>query len=159
MKHPRLFKSALLAAGCLALMPLWVSANPAQESIAKIQEQKPFAKEHIALQITDADPARQQIVLNVARNLLKHFGPDQLDLEVVGFGPGLQLLLRDNPLAPQVEALAADGVRFSACQNSMKALAKTLGHEPELNPAARTTPAGIVRLYELSKAGYFIDRP
>ena len=163
LKTPTCLLCATLAAALLGSAPLRAAdapiTNPAAVPIAQVLQDKPFAKEHIALQITDADAGKQQLVLNVARNLLKYYGADQVDVEVVAFGPGLRLLLKGNEHAPQIAALNEEGIRFTACRNSMQALEKTLGHAPELTPVARITPAGIVRLNELARAGYFIDRP
>jgi hypothetical protein len=39
-------------------------------------EDKPFAEERIVLQISDSDPFKQTLVLNVANNLIKHYGQD-----------------------------------------------------------------------------------
>jgi hypothetical protein len=53
-------------------------------------DDKPFAAAHILLQLSDGDEAVQTRVLNVASNLLKHYGgPDLVDLEIVAFGPGI----------------------------------------------------------------------
>ena len=42
------------------------------------EEDKPFAEEKIVLQISDPNPFKQTLVLNVASNLIKHYGPDKL---------------------------------------------------------------------------------
>ncbi|KPK49342.1 MAG: hypothetical protein AMS22_13800, partial [Thiotrichales bacterium SG8_50] len=50
------------------------------------------AKNKIVLQLTDSSPEKQVLVLNVAQNLLKTYG-DDVEIEVVAFGPGLPILL------------------------------------------------------------------
>lgn len=136
-----------------------VLANPAAEPVSKAVQDKPFAVARVALQISDGSGAKQQLVLNVARNLIKFYGADKVDVEIVAFGPGLRLLFRDNALGDQIQSLAAEGVRFSACENTIAAMAKKLGHPPELTSEARLVPAGIVRLVELNQAGFFVSRP
>ena len=136
-----------------------VMANPAAEPVSQAVQDKPFAVARVALQISDGSGAKQQLVLNVARNLIKFYGADKVDVEVVAFGPGLRLLFKDNALGDQIQSLAAEGVRFSACDNTIAAMTKTLGHAPELAPEARIVPAGIVRLVALNKAGFFVSRP
>jgi len=150
--------AAALLLGLLGIAPS-VMANPDATPVSQAAQDKPFAVAHVALQISDASGAKQQLVLNVARNLLKFYGADKVDVEVVAFGPGLRLLFKDNALGDQIQSLAAEGVRFSACQNTINAMAKKLGHKPELTPVARIVPAGIVRLVELNKAGFFVSRP
>lgn len=136
-----------------------VQAGGQAESVEQVAEQKPFAESRVALQISDADPFKQHLILNVASNLIKHYGPDEVDVEIVAFGPGLKLLLEDGEQADRIAALADQGVRFSACQNSTNNMSKKLGQELDLNPAARIVPAGIVRLVQLDDAGYFISKP
>lgn len=109
---------------------------------------KPFAEAKVVLQISDMDPSKQTLVLNVASNLLKHYGPDRVDIEVVAFGPGLRLLFADNVNKQRITTLAAEGVRFSACSNTIASFTTQLGTAPQINPVATKVPAGIVRIVE-----------
>jgi intracellular sulfur oxidation DsrE/DsrF family protein len=124
-----------------------------------VTNNKPFAENHVVLQISDSDPFKQTLVLNVAGNLLRHYGPDRIDIEVVAFGPGLRLLMAGNVNSPRIESLAADGVRFSACSNTLESFTKKLGEKPVLNSHATVVPAGAVRIMELVKQGYFLLKP
>jgi uncharacterized protein len=127
---------------------------------AEPADTKPFAEKKIVLQISDEDAYKQSLVLNVASNLIKYYGPDQVDVEVVAFGPGLRLLFADNSGAGRIDRLAADsGVRFSACMNTLKKMTETLGYEPKLNPDAKPVPAGVVRIVELVSQGYILIKP
>jgi intracellular sulfur oxidation DsrE/DsrF family protein len=121
--------------------------------------EKPFADRHVVLQISEQEPSRQALVLNVANNLIKHYGPDQVEVELVTFGPGIKLLLADNENRDRVAGLAASGVRFSACENSLRNLTKSLGAEPPLHQAAGRVPAGVVRIVDLVADGYTLIRP
>lgn len=114
---------------------------------------------HVALQISDGTPEKQELVLNVASNLLKAYGPDRVKIEVVAFGPGLRLLFADNANRNRVQSLALSGVRFSACENTMVAVTKQLGYAPTLSPEARSVPAGVIRIVELNDSGYVVVRP
>lgn len=118
-----------------------------------------FAKKKIVLQISDASPAKESLVLNVANNLLHYYGPDQVKVEVVAFGPGLKLLFANNPNEARIQSLDASGVRFSACQNTLAAMTKKLGHKPKLDAQAVPVPAGIVRIADLTGKGYTLVRP
>ena len=55
------------------------------------QDEKPFAENKFVLQISDMDPAKQTLVLNVAGNIMKHYGQDQADVEIVAFWPRLAI--------------------------------------------------------------------
>jgi len=122
-------------------------------------EGKPFAEKHVVLQISDPNPFKQTLVLNVASNIIKHYGADKVDVEIVAFGPGLRLLILDNANTNRIKNLGAEGVRFSACQNTIKAFTKKLGEEPELNPAAVKVSAGVVRIMDLVAQNYTLVKP
>ena len=134
-------------------LSLWLGAASAEP------QDKPFAEKRVVLQISDDEAAKQTLVLNVANNLLKFYGPDRVDVEVVAFGPGLRLLLAENANGPRIESLVGQGVRFSACSNTIAAFTKALGKEPELNPHAVRVSAGVVRIIDLSDKGYTLIRP
>jgi intracellular sulfur oxidation DsrE/DsrF family protein len=123
------------------------------------QEEKPFADQKFVLQISDMDPDKQTLVLNVAGNIIKAYGQDKADVEIVAFGPGLRLLFAENSNADRIEGLTTSGVRFSACNNTINNMSKLLGHPPELNPRAKVVPGGIVRIKELADLGYLLVKP
>ena len=113
----------------------------------------------IALQISDGSSETQTLVLNVANNLQSHYGADNVKIEIVAFGTGLRLLFKDNVNGDRIAALAQNGVRFSACQNTVKGMAKTLGRTPALSKQATPVDAGIARIVELTEQGYTLVRP
>lgn len=123
------------------------------------QEEKPFAENKFVLQISDMDPDKQTLVLNVASNIIKHYGQDQADVEIVAFGPGLRLLFAENSNAGRIDGLTESGVRFAACNNTITNMSKLLGGDPELNPHAKVVPGGIVRIKELADQGYLLVKP
>ncbi|HEY0720717.1 MAG TPA: hypothetical protein VGE50_05640 [Gammaproteobacteria bacterium] len=127
--------------------------------VAQATEEKPFAEQRVVLQLSDSDAGKQTLVLNVANNLLKAYGVDKVEVEIVAFGPGLNLLLANNSNAARIDGLAGSGVRFSACQNTLAAMTREQGKEPALNPHAVKVSAGVVRIIELEGQGYKLIRP
>ena len=117
------------------------------------------AEKKIVLQLSDGSAEKQTLVLNVANNLVKHYGAENLKLEIVAFGPGLRLLFADNENKDRIQSLSVSGARFSACQNTMAAFTKILGHPPKLNEHATPVPAGIARIVDLTEQGYTLVRP
>ena len=123
-------------------------------------DDKPFAEAHILLQLSDGDEGVQARVLNVAGNLLKHYGgPDLVDLEIVAFGPGLSLLFADSPQRERISSLAANGVRFVACMNTVETIERTTGKRPELNGLALPVQAGVAHIVERTGQGFVVVRP
>src|SRR5215207_749567 len=82
-------------------------------------QDKPFAEHKIVLQLSDNDPKKQGLVISVANNLMKFYDPDKVAIEVVAFGPGIELLKPDNPNRKAVESLVAQGVRVDICLNTV----------------------------------------
>ena len=123
------------------------------------QEAKPFAEHKFVLQISDMDPSKQTLILNVAGNILKAYGPDQVDIEVVAFGPGLRLLFEDNANAGRIDGLVNSGVRFFACQNTINNMSRIIGEPLKVNTHASSGKGGIVRIKELVDQGYMLAKP
>lgn len=140
---------AVLLAFGLTLTSMQVSAA----------DKKDFADTKVVLQISDSDPFKQTLVLNVANNLIKHYGPDSVEIEIVAFGPGLRLLFVENANKGRIQSLASNGVRFAACNNTVTNMSKKLGHPPALNKNAVTVSAGVVRILDLESQGYKVIKP
>jgi uncharacterized protein len=118
------------------------------------------AEKRVVLQISDDSPQRQTMVLNVAGNLVGHYGAGNVDIEVVAFGPGLKILLRDNEAAGRIDRLAREGgVRFTACGTTITNLTRVQDAEPTLNPHVVVEPAGVVHIMDLMEQGYVLITP
>mgnify|MGYP001820950757 CR=1 FL=1 len=139
----------------LLLVLLLVSALAAAQS-----DDKPFAEAFIVLQLSDADAAAQARVVDVASNLVKHYGgPDFVDIEVVAFGPGLSLLYPGHPQQERIVSLLASGVLFVVCRNTMETIERKTGKRPELIAAAETVQTGVAHLVQRATEGYVVIRP
>ena len=53
---------------------------------------------------------------------MKYYDPDKVAIEMVAFGPGIELLKPDNPNRKAVESLVAQGVRVDICLNTVDTL-------------------------------------
>jgi intracellular sulfur oxidation DsrE/DsrF family protein len=144
---------AVMAALLLATLGCAVRAQPAP------LPDKPFAEHRIALQLSDNDPKKQSLVLSVAYNLLKLYDPDKVAIEVVTFGPGIDLLRPDNANRNRVESLVAQGVRFDVCLNTVDTIERETGKRPEIIAAAIPVQAGVGQILALTENGYTVVRP
>ena len=131
----------------------------AAPQFALAQDEKAFAEHKFVLQISDMDPSKQTLVLNVANNILKAYGTDQVDVEIVAFSAGLRLLFEDNSNTGRIDGLAQNGVRFFACQNTINNMSNTLGRPVKVNSHASSGKGGIVRIKELVDQGYLLVKP
>ena len=122
-------------------------------------QDKPFAEHKIVLQLSDNDVRKQNLVISVANNLLKFYDPDKVAIEVVAFGPGIEVLRSESPARKQVESLIAQGVRFDVCLNTVDTIERETGRRPEIIPAATPVQVGVGQILFLTENGYTLVRP
>jgi intracellular sulfur oxidation DsrE/DsrF family protein len=132
------------------------SADRAQQ--VPLQD-KPFAEHKIVLQLSDNDPRKQSLVISVANNLLKFYDPDKVAIEVVAFGPGIDLLRSESGNRKLVESLIAQGVRFDVCLNTVDTIERETGRRPEIMPGATPVQVGVAQILFLTENGYTLVRP
>lgn len=113
----------------------------------------------VVLQVSTDDKRTQTIALNNAVNLQKHYGPENIEIEIVAYGPGLGLLTTNSKMATRVASLALSDIKFSACANTMTKFQKKTGQEPVLVNGVKIVPAGVSRIIELQKKGYAYIKP
>lgn len=118
-----------------------------------------FAAHKVVLQISDKDPSKQNLVLNVAQNLQRYYGVENVDIEVIAFGPGVRLMLEGNENLNRMKSLMASGIRFSACANTLENFVKKLGHELKVSEGISVVPAGAGRILQLNASGWQILQP
>jgi intracellular sulfur oxidation DsrE/DsrF family protein len=122
-------------------------------------QDKPFAEHKIVLQLSDSDPKKQGLVISVANNLLKFYDPDKVAIEVVAFGPGIDLLRPDNANRKMVESLVAQGVRFDICVNTVDTIERESGKRPDFIAVATPVQVGVGQILVLTENGYTLVRP
>lgn len=147
----------LAACAAPALVAAQAPRPPAADSNAPAD--KPFADHRLVLQLSDDDAKKQSLVISVAYNLLKFYGPDKIAIEVVTFGPGIALLRADSPNRKFVDSLVAQGVRFDLCMNTVDTIKRETGHVPPFNPNSRSVEAGVAQILTLTEKGYTLVRP
>ena len=141
-----------------AALLIAASATPARAQLVPLQD-KPFAEHKVVLQLSDNDPKKQGLVISVAYNLLKFYDPDKVAIEVVTFGPGIDLLRPDNDNRKRVESLVAQGVRFDVCLNTVDTIERETGKRPEFIPVATPVQVGVGQILTLTENGYTLVRP
>ncbi|MET4601196.1 intracellular sulfur oxidation DsrE/DsrF family protein [Bradyrhizobium sp. JR4.1] len=147
-----------VAAMLLALLA-WAAVMPPAFAQQVPLQDKPFAEHKIVLQLSDGDVRKQALVLSVANNLLKAYDPDKVAIEVVAFGPGIDLLLSGSERRKQVESLIAQGVRFDICLNTVDTIERETGKRPEFISGATPVQVGVGQILFLSESGYTLVRP
>lgn len=113
----------------------------------------------VVIQVSSGDSATQELVLNNAINLQKELGIQHVTIEIVAYGPGLEMLTTGSPFRDRVESMAKQSVRFRACENTMAAVERKTGRRPQLTAGVDTVPSGVVRIVQLQQEGYAYVRP
>ncbi len=141
-----------------ALLMMATAAPAARAQQAPLQD-KPFAEHKIVLQLSDNDPKKQGLVISVANNLMKFYDPDKVAVEIVAFGPGIELLRPDNANRKLVESLVAQGARVDVCLNTVDTLERDTGKRPEYIAAATPVQVGVAQILFLTENGYTLVKP
>ncbi|OOZ41043.1 hypothetical protein BOW53_05480 [Solemya pervernicosa gill symbiont] len=117
------------------------------------------SKHKIVIQVSSNDAKTQTIAMNNAVNLQKHYGMDNVDVEIVAYGPGLGMLTQSSAHQSRVSSLAMQDITFSACGNTKSKMEKKSGKQVALAEGVQIVPAGVARIMELQEAGYAYVRP
>jgi intracellular sulfur oxidation DsrE/DsrF family protein len=140
----------------VAALTLHVAAAMAEP---KPLPDKPFAEHRIVLQLSDSDAKKESLVISVANNLIKAYGPDAIAVEVVAFGPGIDVLRTGNANRTRVESLIAQGVKFDVCVNTLDTIERETGKRPAIIPSATPVQVGVGQILSLTENGYTLVRP
>ena len=151
-----MMRHALVTTLAVALTAFAAPLARAQQ--APLQD-KPFAEHKVVLQLSDNDPKKQGLVISVANNLMKHYDPDKVAVEIVAFGPGIELLKPDNPNRKLVESLVAQGARVDICLNTVDTIERETGKRPDYIAVATPVQVGVAQILLLTENGYTLVRP
>ena len=116
-------------------------------------------KHQLVIQVSTDDARTQMIAMNNAVNLQKLYGIDNVDIEIVAYGPGLGMMTAKSKHSSRVKSLALQDITFSACGNTMDKVKAKTGKHPVLSEGVGTVTAGVARIMELQEQGYSYIRP
>ncbi len=135
---------SLVKTVALAALLLGVIATPSRAQAGKMHR--------VVFELTTDNPEQWQATLNNVENVRKALGREDTELEVVAHGKGLGLLkLTNEALKERIASIAATGVRFAACENSMRQQHVT---KQDLLPAATTVDSGVAEVVRKQEAGW-----
>lgn len=114
------------------------------------------AKNKLVIQVSDADPKKWALALNNAKNVQQDLGKDQVEIEVVAYGPGLAMLKLDSEIGGRVSEALGDGVKLVACENTMTNQKLT---REDMLPRIGYVKSGVVELMNKQQQGFAYIRP
>ena len=167
LKNPKLLLSLVFITGLVSgtvtntLLLSNAMADTAKPAAIEKSDGKADNSRHhkLVIQVSSDDLRVQKIALNNAINLQKYYGMDNIDIEIVAYGPGLRMLTKNSTLASRISSLTFQDITFSACKNTMISLKEKTGFMPKLIEGVGTVHAGVARIIELQEQGYAYIRP
>ncbi len=127
-------------------------ASPAATAYAANKTGKPG----VVIQISENNPAIWNLALNNVKNIQQDFGKENVNIEIVAYGPGINMLKFDSEVAPQIKEASASGVAVRACGNTMKAQKLT---EKDLEGSVKVVPAGVIEIINKQREGWAYIKP
>jgi len=138
----RLFvTAATLAAAALAVPAAFAQALPANK---------------VVMQVSDNDPAKWNLALNNAKNVQADLGAQNVAIEIVAYGPGINMLKADSVAATRIAEAMGAGVKVVACENTMTN--QKIGRDDMLKDIGYVK-AGVVELMQKQQQGWAYLRP
>ncbi len=113
-------------------------------------------KEKMVIQVSDNDPGKWNLALNNAKNIQKDLGKDNVELEIVAYGPGINMLKAESEVANRVQEAVDSGVQVMACENTMRGQKLS---KADMNAKVGYVPAGVVEIMHKQQQGYSYLRP
>lgn len=114
------------------------------------------APNKVVLQVSDGDAKKWNLVLVNAINVIAELGEKNVAMEIVVYGPAIDMLKIESEVAPRVDKVIKLGVKVVACENTMRG-----GHitAADMLPGIRYTRSGVVYLIKKQQEGYAYIRP
>lgn len=113
-------------------------------------------RNRIVLQVSDAEPAKWNLTLNNVKNVQTDLGAQNVDIEIVAYGPGLGMLKAESIVGNRIAEALQSGVSVVACENTMKNQKIT---REDMLPRIGYVEAGVVQLMKRQQQGWAYIRP
>ena len=137
--------AVLAAVGILSATVSHAQAQPAAAQRAKV-----------VIQVSDSDQGKWNLALNNAKNIQTDLGAANVEVEIVTYGPGIDMLKLDSPVGGRIGEATTAGVKVIACENTMRG--QKLTRADMLNGISYV-PAGVVELMSRQQQGWAYIRP
>ena len=135
---------------------LIAAATVALAAFAPIAVAQALPANKVVMQVSDNDPARWNLALNNAKNVQADLGAQNVAIEIVAYGPGINMLKADSVAATRISEAMGAGVKVVACENTMtnQKIAKD-----DMLAGIGYVKAGVVELMQKQQQGWAYLRP
>jgi len=120
------------------------------------QKKKPASRQRVIFQVSDNDPVKWGLALNNARNVQAELGKDHVQIEIVAYGPGLEMLKAESKVADRLAGALDENVGLIACENTMT---NTKVTKDDMYSGIAYVKAGVTHLMKRQQQGWAYIRP
>ena len=113
-------------------------------------------KQRVVFQVSDNDPAKWNLALNNARNVQQDLGAQNVQIEIVAYGPGLGMLKAESKVADRLAGALDASVGLLACENTMH---NTKVTRDQMYAGISYVQAGVTHIMKRQKEGWAYIRP
>jgi intracellular sulfur oxidation DsrE/DsrF family protein len=113
-------------------------------------------KQRVVIQVSDNDPAKWSLALNNARNVQQDLGKNNVEIEIVAYGPGLGMLKAESKVADRLAQALDNNVGLLACENTM---INTKVSRDEMYGGIAYVKAGVTHIMKRQQEGWAYIRP
>ena len=113
-------------------------------------------KQRVVIQVSDNDPAKWGLALNNARNVQQDLGKDNVQIEIVAYGPGLGMLKAESKVADRLAGALDNNIGLVACENTMT---NTKVRRSEMYDGIAYVKAGVTHIMKRQQEGWAYIRP
>lgn len=114
------------------------------------------AKKRIVIHMTENSPEKWNIVLNNANNVRDAFGKDNVQMEIVTHGPGINMLKMESVVGTRLKTALDNGIGLVACEFTMRSAKLT---KDDMYAGISYAPSGVARIVEREAEGWYYLRP
>jgi len=107
-------------------------------------------KQRVVIQVSDNDPAKWSLALNNARNVQADLGQENVQIELVAYGPGLDMLKAESKVADRLAGALDENVGLIACENTMTNMHVT---KDDMYSGIGYVKAGVTHLMKRQREG------
>jgi len=119
-------------------------------------QQSSEVREKVVIQMSDSIPGKWNLALNNAKNIQEAIGKDKVEVEIVAYGPGIEMLKFESEVGSRIDKALADGVKVMACENTMRNMKLS---KPDMLSSIGYVPSGVVEIMRKEKDGWSYIRP
>ena len=119
-------------------------------------KKKSTNKQRVLFQVSDADPQKWNLALNNAKNVQAELGKENVQIEIIAYGPGLDMLKAESKVSDRLAGALDDSVGLIACENTMTTTKVTRN---DMYSGIAYVKAGVTHIMKRQREGWAYIRP